>query len=127
MLDGMIRDHPQFQKYMAFHRFKIIRPLIRYCKEEILNVGPDPWAWFRNGVDYFNTNRRDVPHQWGLPNDGCKHFGLLTLQRQARRATQHSLHSLQPKALGDEIEDYVRMRNRRDSPYGSARGEDRHA
>jgi hypothetical protein len=31
MLDG-IREQPQFQKYVAFHRFKIIRSIIKYCK-----------------------------------------------------------------------------------------------
>jgi hypothetical protein len=58
MLDG-IRDQPQFQKYiMAFHR-----SLIKYCKAEIQQIGLDPWAWFRNGVDDFNRNKRDVLHQ----------------------------------------------------------------
>jgi hypothetical protein len=32
MLDG-IRDQPQFQKYMAFHRFKIIRSLTNIAKQ----------------------------------------------------------------------------------------------
>jgi hypothetical protein len=41
MLDGM-RDHLQFQKYMAFHRSKIIRSLIKYCKAEIQKIGLDP-------------------------------------------------------------------------------------
>ena len=62
MLDG-IRDQPQFQKYMAFHRFKITRSLIIYCKAETQQIGLDPWAWFRNGVDDFNRNRRDVLQQ----------------------------------------------------------------
>jgi hypothetical protein len=48
---------------MAFHRFKIIRSLIKYSKVDIQKIGLDPWAWFRNGVDDFNTNRRDVLHQ----------------------------------------------------------------
>jgi hypothetical protein len=48
---------------MAFHRLKIICSLIKYCKAKIQKIGLDPWAWFRNGVDDFNTNRRDVLHQ----------------------------------------------------------------
>jgi hypothetical protein len=48
---------------MAFHNFKIIRCLIRYCKAEIHKISLDPWAWFKNGVDDFNTNMRDVLHQ----------------------------------------------------------------
>jgi hypothetical protein len=48
---------------MAFHKFKIIRSLIKYCKAEIQKIGLDPWVWFRNGVDDFNRNRRDVLHQ----------------------------------------------------------------
>jgi hypothetical protein len=61
MLDE-IRDHPQFQKYKAFHKFKRIRFVTKYCKEEIQKIGLDPWAWFRNGVDDLNINRRDVLH-----------------------------------------------------------------
>jgi hypothetical protein len=66
MLDE-IRDQSQFQKYMAFHKFKIIGSLIKYCKAKIQKSGLNPWACFRNGVDDFNRNRRD---ERGLPNDG---------------------------------------------------------
>jgi hypothetical protein len=62
MLDGT-RYQPQFQKYMAFHRFKIIHSFIKYCKAEIQKIGLNPWAWFRNGVDELNANRRNVPYQ----------------------------------------------------------------
>jgi hypothetical protein len=62
MLDG-IRDKPHFQKYMEFHMFNIVRSLFRYCKAQILKISLDPWAWFRNGVDDFNTNHSDVLHQ----------------------------------------------------------------
>jgi hypothetical protein len=50
---------------MAFHRLKIIRSLIQYhtVSLEIQKIGLDPWAWFRNSVDDFNRNMRDVLHE----------------------------------------------------------------
>jgi hypothetical protein len=41
MLDG-IRDQSQLKIYMAFHRFKIIRSPIKYCKAETQQIGLDP-------------------------------------------------------------------------------------
>jgi hypothetical protein len=63
LLGGIRRDHPQFQEYIAFHTSKIIRCLIIHCKRVIQKFGLDPWVWFRNGVDDFNTNWRDVLHE----------------------------------------------------------------
>jgi hypothetical protein len=34
-----------------------------YSTAEINAIGIDPWAWFREGVDDFNSKRREVLHQ----------------------------------------------------------------
>jgi hypothetical protein len=43
--------------------FKNICSLIKNCKVKINKIGLDPWAWFRDGVHHFNSNRRGVLHQ----------------------------------------------------------------
>jgi hypothetical protein len=126
MLDG-IKEQPQFQKYMAFHMFNIIRSLFRYCKAEILKICLDPWAWFRNSVDDFNTNHSDVLHQ-----------GVHQTMDESMSAYKHRKDKLgglpkityihcDPKPTCDGAEDHVRLCYRRDGLYGGARGEERHA
>jgi hypothetical protein len=43
--------------------FRTILSLILYCTAEINSIGLDMWAWFRNGVDDFNSNTNEVLHQ----------------------------------------------------------------
>jgi hypothetical protein len=44
-------------------QFKIIRSLILYCTVEINTIDLNAWAWLRNGVDYLNSNMREVRHE----------------------------------------------------------------
>jgi hypothetical protein len=50
-------------KVHGIPNFKVIRSLILYCTAKINTSGLDPWAWFRKGVDDFNSNMRGVLHQ----------------------------------------------------------------
>eukprot|EP00873_Tetraselmis_striata_P046182 jgi/Tetstr1/466446/TSEL_010974.t1 len=55
-----ITSAPNFGRFMSYARFRGIRLLVPWAKADLPSVHKDGWAWFRQMVADFNTNREAV-------------------------------------------------------------------
>eukprot|EP00873_Tetraselmis_striata_P008305 jgi/Tetstr1/428569/TSEL_018563.t1 len=55
-----ITTAPNFGRFMSDARFRGIRMLVPWAKADLPSVHKDGWAWFREMVAEFNTNREAV-------------------------------------------------------------------